>query len=306
MDKFPGQSSIGESWELVSMPGFDSVVDGGSLDGVGLQHLLDRYAVNLLGQRVLDAFGSRFPLLIKWIDAREKLSIQVHPNDALAQKRHGSFGKSEMWYILDADPEAYVLAGFEEPMDVTEYLRRVEDENLAQSLKVIPVRKGDIIYVPSGLVHAIGPGVLLAEVQQPSDITYRICDWGRVDALGRSRELHTEMSIDAIDFSAQAFHENIRLETLTKPRFREVLNEPYFRISVLDLCSDPLKCNTSGEFVVYICVDGEVYLSIGEDVFLMKTGDTVLVPAECSDHTLRSGLNQGGRVLDVRFGIKKS
>lgn len=201
-------SRVGESWELSGMPGSESVVAEGPWTGSTLPELIGRFGAELLGKANYARFGQEFPLLVKFIDAREDLSIQVHPDDELARKRHGKSGKCEMWYVLEAEPGASLLTGFSRPIAPAEYERRVADNTLTDVLNRQAIASGDVFYLPAGRVHSIGKGSFIVEIQQSSDITYRIYDFDRRDAAGNSRELHTELAREAIDFESS---ENSRI-----------------------------------------------------------------------------------------------
>ena len=197
-----GLSRVGESWELSGMPGSESVVAEGPWAGSTLSELIGRFGAELLGKANYARFGQEFPLLVKFIDAREDLSIQVHPDDELARKRHGKSGKCEMWYVLEAEPGASLLTGFSRPIAPAEYERRVADNTLTDVLNRQAIASGDVFYLPAGRVHSIGKGSFIVEIQQSTDNTYRIYDFDRRDAAGNSRELHTELARVAIDFES--------------------------------------------------------------------------------------------------------
>ena len=195
----PIAEPVGESWEVSAVPGKESVVVNGPLSGRNLRDLTQEYGSDLLGKAVQEKFGSEFPMLVKFIDAESDLSIQVHPDDAVAMQRHGSMGKTEMWYVVDAKPGTYLYAGFAKSITSEEYRRRVEDGTICEVLAKHPIRMGDAFFIPAGRVHAICGGALIAEVQQSSDITYRIYDYGRMGMDGKPRELHTELAADVLD-----------------------------------------------------------------------------------------------------------
>ena len=190
----------GESWELSTVPSDVSVVKNGLFKGKNLNELIDLYPEEMLGKSVFARFGKQFPLLFKYLDAREDLSIQLHPNDELAKARHNSFGKTEMWYVMQADENARLIVGFKEDSSREEYLHHIENKKLISLLNEVPVKKGDVFFLETGTIHAIGAGIVIAEIQQTSDVTYRIYDWDRVDANGNERELHTEFALDAINY----------------------------------------------------------------------------------------------------------
>ena len=197
----PVENGVGESWELSHVEGNYSIVANGELAGKSLDDLIRQYGAQLMGQEVIDRFGTTFPLLIKFIDARDNLSIQVHPDDELAKARHNSFGKTEMWYVIKATKDASLYSGFSKQIDADEYVKRVQDNTIMDVLQRYNVNEGDVFFLPAGRVHAIGAGCFIAEIQQTSNITYRIYDYNRKDANGNTRELHTELAKDAIDYT---------------------------------------------------------------------------------------------------------
>ena len=190
--------NCGESWEISGIVDDESVVANGFLAENNLNELMEIYLTDLVGEKNYEKYGLGFPLLIKFIDAQDNLSVQVHPDDAFAQERYGQNGKTEMWHVIQADEGAGLYVGFNQKITAQQYLDAVEGGTLEEYLKFYPVKPGDTFMIPAGTVHAIGKGVLLAEIQQPSDITFRIYDWNRVDDQGNSRELHTEEAFDAI------------------------------------------------------------------------------------------------------------
>ncbi|MGN0207202.1 MAG: type I phosphomannose isomerase catalytic subunit, partial [Muribaculaceae bacterium] len=195
-----GRHDIGESWEISGVPGHESIVATGENKGLSLPEVIEKYKGDLVGWNVYRRFGNEFPLLIKLIDAKSNLSLQVHPDDNLARRRHNSLGKTEMWYIIDTDADARILAGMSKEIDADEYVRRVEDNTILDVVAEHNSHPGDLFFLPAGRIHAICAGNLLAEIQETSDITYRVYDYGRVDAYGRPRELHVDLAKDAIDY----------------------------------------------------------------------------------------------------------
>lgn len=281
------QKQIGESWEVSVIPGSVSVVNSGLLKGKTLEDLVDCMPVELLGQSVIDRFGKRFPLLVKFIDAEADLSVQVHPNDELAIKRHGSSGKSEMWYVIDAVPGSRLVSGFSVPMDKAEYTRRVAEGTLEEVLRYIDVNPGDVFFLPSGSVHAIGSGIFLAEIQQSSDITYRMYDYNRKDALGNFRPLHVEEARDAIDYT---------FVPETKTHYPEKDNEvvplirsSYFSTNRIRL-TQKVEIQRSyldiDSFVLLVCMGGDGYLRYEGGVQTLLQGTTVLLPAALKNVTI--------------------
>ncbi|WP_026474689.1 type I phosphomannose isomerase catalytic subunit [Alkaliflexus imshenetskii] len=281
-----GQSGIGESWELSGVDGDISVVENGFLKGNNLSELIEIYMGDLVGERVFAKFGTEFPLLIKFIDAREALSIQVHPDDKLAEERHSSFGKTEMWYVMQAEEGAQLISGFNQKVTPETYVEAVKNNTLEDILAQHKVASGDVFFMPAGRVHAIGAGILIAEIQQTSDITYRIYDFNRRDANGNSRELHTELAVDAIDYKK---YDNYRTDY--KPQLNtavEVVKSPYFQTNVLEaenaVARDYYPLDS---FVILICVEGEATITYGNNLHeTMKIGDTILVPADLRQITI--------------------
>lgn len=275
----------GESWEISGVEGDISMVQNGFLEGNSLQELAEIYMGELLGDTIYERFGVEFPLLIKFIDAADFLSVQVHPDDKLARERHNSYGKTEMWYIVESD-QGQLIAGFNRELDRELYLKHLQEGSLKEILNYEQVAPGDIYFMPAGRVHAIGAGVLLAEIQQTSDVTYRIYDWDRTDDQGNPRELHTELALDAIDFS---FHTKYKtdyqaLENSTV----NAVDSPFFTTSVIHLDRPVEKdYNLIDSFVIYMCMEGAAGITYGKGaVELIKKGETVLIPAELKNLAL--------------------
>lgn len=270
---------VGESWELSGVKGNESVVENGALAGMGLSALLAREGAALLGRENYARFGNEFPLLVKFIDAQADLSIQVHPNDALAWERHRSKGKTEMWYVVDAEPGAHLRSGFARQVSPSEYEKAVDDGSIEDLLADYQIKPGDVFFLPAGRVHSIGAGAFIAEIQQTSDITYRIYDFGRRDAEGKLRELHTALAKDAIDYSVLP---DYRTHYERKPDEGVVLAAiPYFTTVLYELTADKvLDYSGLDSFVVVICMQGEGCLQEGDGEALpVRQGDTVLLPA---------------------------
>ena len=269
----------GESWELSGVPDDISVVCNGFLKGNNLQELIEVYMGDLVGDRVYERFGMEFPVLVKFIDAQTDLSIQVHPDDQLAAKRHGLNGKTEMWYVMEAGKDSGLILGFNQEMDKDKYLQAVENKKLKDCLNFVKVTPGDVLFIPAGRVHAIGKDILLAEIQQTSDLTYRMYDWDRVDANGKPRELHTEFAIDAIDFNLQDEYKT----AYQKPSqgTTELIKCPYFTTSLVRI-GQPLEKDFQhlDSFVIYMCTSGACSVRWGTAESLnISKGDTILIPA---------------------------
>lgn len=281
-----GTDSTGESWELSGVAENISVVSNGSHKGMLLSQLMETHKEALVGTKVYKIFGNTFPLLFKFIDAEENLSVQLHPGDDLARERHNSFGKSEMWYIMDTDENAKLILGFNELMDRSTYLKHLSANKLIGILNSETVAEGDAFFIGPGLVHAIGSGVMLAEIQQTSDITYRIYDWDRPDSNGDLRDLHTDLALEAINFEQ------------TRPRldYLEIENEPslvcktpFFEVNKLKL-NKKLERNlqSHSSFTVYMCVEGSAVFETDDFSEKLVKGETILIPAIIPNITIES------------------
>lgn len=283
LNKSIESTTTGESWELSTVEGDVSVVANGVLKGTSLIQLIDEAPNEILGTAVYEQFGKQFPLLFKYLDAREDLSIQVHPNDALAKERHNSFGKTEMWYIMQADEDARIIVGFKEKSNAEEYVANLKNKSLLSILDDVKVKSGDVFFLETGTVHAIGAGLVVAEIQQTSDITYRIYDFDRVDAQGNGRELHIDLALDAINYDKVDTYKTYSKEI---NKSNSVVNCPYFTTNFIPLDGE-IKVNKNGEtFTVYMCVEGSFELDYNDEKFNYKKGDTVLIPATMSGFVL--------------------
>lgn len=278
LHKTSDKTDIGESWEISDVEGDTSVVVNGSLKGKNLKELIAEYKGDFVGTKIYNHFGEKFPLLIKYIDAKEALSIQLHPHDDLAKKRHNSFGKTEMWYVMQADEKANLIVGFQKEVTPKEYIHHLENKTLTDILNIDEVQKGDVYFIPTGRVHAIGAGVMLAEIQQTSDITYRIYDWDRANPDGTYRDLHTEEAIDAIDYSAKESYKTTysKLQNTSS----EIVSCPYFTTNVLPL-QGKISVNhfDKDSFVIYMCVEGSTTFTYQNQTETLTMGETLLVPA---------------------------
>ena len=273
-------SNIGESWELSGVPGNESVVSNGEFAGRTITELIKEYGAELLGRHVYETCGEKFPLLIKFIDAREDLSIQVHPDDAMAQSVHSQpFGKTEMWYVVSADKDAHLMSGLSAKITPEEYVSRVKNNTITDVLSDYKVQSGDVFFLPAGRIHSIGKGCFIAEIQQTSDLTYRIYDFGRLGLDGNPRELHTELAKDAIDYSVSEDY---------RTAYAPVLNEDtslveceYFKTHLLNLTEQlSVEVKSKDSFMIVICLEGKGELKDTEgNILSLKQGNTVLVPA---------------------------
>lgn len=279
------EESIGESWEISAVEDNISVVSNGILADNDLQELIEVYMGDLVGDHIYEKFGIEFPLLIKYIDANDDLSIQVHPDDETAKERHNAYGKTEMWYIVDAEKDASLVLGFNHEIDKATYLQALHQNKLMDLLNVQKVKKGESFFIPAGLVHAIGKGCLIAEIQQTSDITYRIYDYNRKDANGNTRELHTDLATDVINYSYQPQH---RVNyTPQDNQSAKLVKCPYFYqqfISYFD--RDIEKEYVHLDSCTYVPA-GKFTITTGEcEPVLVNKGETVLVPACFKNLTL--------------------
>lgn len=293
--KKPSSSkNLGESWEISTVPGDVSVVANGFLKGQSLQELIENYSSAILGMKNLKRFGKDFPLLIKFIDAKEDLSIQLHPDDDLAKERHNSFGKTEMWYVMQADKDANLIVGFNQKMDKETYLKNLEEKTLTEILNFDKVKEGDTYFIEAGRVHAIGAGVMLAEIQQTSDVTYRVYDWERVDDEGNERELHNDIAIDAFKFDLK---DNFRVGyNKERNMSNNMVSCQFFTTNYLGLDNELSKENTHDSFIIYMCIDGEVEVSTENTKELISKGETILMPAAIKDFTLKT---KNAKLLEV-------
>jgi len=275
---FGNLPNCGEAWVMSGVDGNPTEVTNGFLQGNELNELVEIYMGELVGDKIFDKFGNEFPLLIKFIDSNDWLSIQVHPDDELAEKRRIGQGKSEMWYMLDADEDAELITGFNKETDKEEYLENLEGKTLKSILNFEKVNKDNVFYIPAGRVHALGPGCLLAEIQQTSDTTYRIYDWDRIDVSGMTRELHTEEALDAIDFE---FHEKYKTDyEANENATSQIMESPYFTTRIVKLDKPVLKNYSDlDSFVIYLATEGEVNLKWEGGEVNLKKGETLLIPA---------------------------
>jgi mannose-6-phosphate isomerase len=286
--------NVGESWEISDVKGDTSIVSNGLLKGTSLKELLETHKEDLIGTKNYEVFGNKFPLLIKFIDAKEDLSIQLHPNDALAAKRHNSFGKTEMWYVMQADDDANLIVGFNQEVIPKTYLKHLENKTLTKILNFDAVSSGDTYFIEVGRVHAIGAGVLLAEIQQTSDITYRVYDWDRVDDQGNERELHNDLAIDAIDFNME---DDFRVSYSKEENASNMMVEcPYFKTNFLHVSKSIHKENTKDSFFIYMCVEGMVTISSEDFSETIVKGETLLIPAALKTYQITS---ENAKLLEV-------
>lgn len=274
----------GESWELSTVEGDVSVVANGDLKGKSLTELINELPNEILGTEVYARFGKQFPLLFKYLDAREDLSIQVHPNDKLAKERHNSFGKTEMWYVMQADTDARIIVGFKEDSSKEEYVAHLNNKSLESILDGVKAKAGDVFFLETGTVHAIGAGLVVAEIQQTSDITYRLYDFDRVDAQGNKRELHVDLALDAINYNKVDTYKNY---DKTENESNGIVDCPYFTTNFIPLNGEKNTIKNGNSFTVLMCIDGNFELEIENENYQYAKGDTILVPAAVKNFTLK-------------------
>ncbi len=288
----------GESWELSGVQDDISVVSDGFLKGNNLEELIEVYMGELVGEKIYDKFGTEFPLLIKYIDANDRLSIQVHPDDELSKERHGAFGKTEMWYVIKADEGAELISGFNRTIDRDSYLIALQNGKLENLLQFDKAKAGDVFFIPAGRVHGIGKGIVVAEIQQTSDVTYRIFDFNRVDDKGQSRELHTELALDAINFNHHKEGHSDYQPKLNEPV--ELVKCNYFTTNLLQLTSDTERdFSKLDTFVIYLCFEGSYTLQWESGSINVQKGETLLVPASIENFTLNPADVAETKLLEV-------
>ena len=276
---------IGESWELSAVQENLSIISNGFLAGNNIEEIIEVYMGDITGDAVFEKYGNEFPLLIKLIEAKQDLSVQVHPNDKIARERHNAYGKTEMWYVLESEPSAKIYSGFTHPVTKEIFNDFLSEGKIIDLLHAESAECGDIFFTPAGRIHAIGAGTVLVEVQQTSDVTYRIFDWNRKDNKGKSRDLHIDLALDAIDYDA-AGKCKIRKE-LTPDKTENIVSCPYFHTNILQFGSLIRKdYNIIDSFIIYICVSGEFIIHWDNEAEIVTKGETVLLPAIIKDVVL--------------------
>lgn len=286
----------GESWELSAVKGDVSVVANGFLKRNNLEEIIEVYMGNLIGDKIYDRYGLTFPLLIKSLDCHDVLSVQVHPDDELAAERHNSYGKTEMWYVVAAEPDASLYVGFKNSnISREEYIAAVGEDRLHEILNEVKVKAGDTFFIPAGTVHALGRGIEVLEIQQTSDITYRIYDWNRVDDNGKQRELHTSLAVDAIDFSRDK--ESCIMRYATRQNESVTLVDcDYFTTNIIELKGGFEKELVElDSFVLYICTEGSADITANGATEHIEPLDLVMIPAEADGVEIRGE----GKLLEV-------
>jgi mannose-6-phosphate isomerase len=274
---FGNLPNCGEAWLVSGVDGNPTIISNGYLAGNELNEIVEVFMGDLVGDRVYDRFGDVFPILVKVIDSNDWLSIQVHPDDALAQKRGTGYGKTEMWYVMQADENAELICGFNRPTDEKSYLEHLNSGKLKEIMNFEKVNQGDVFFIPAGRVHALGPGTVIAEIQQTSDTTYRIYDWDRIDHSGQMRELHTEEALEAIDYK---MHESYKTPyRTTENQTEKVISSDFFTTNILQF-SEAIRKDYSDldSFVILLCTEGSFELKWEDQSYLIKKAETILLP----------------------------
>lgn len=288
---------IGESWELSDVPGHETPVVSGPYAGLTLRTLVERYGESLIGTRTRLVDGTFFPILIKFIDAHHNLSMQVHPDDELARRRNLPSGKTEMWYVVDTKPGAAIYSGFRTRMDAEGYRRHIAEGSFADTVARYDSHPGDVFFIPGGRVHAIGAGNLVVEIQQTSDVTYRIYDYGRLDSDGKPRKLHTELAAEALDFNVLPdYRQRVPEEGINKET--RLASCPYFHVAKIDLQGKMTLCNNGESFIILICTAGGCQVVTPEETAELIEGHTMLLPASIPQTYLRGNAT----ILTARYG----
>ena len=269
---------VGESWEISGVPGNETIVAEGPMAGKKLNELVKELKADLVGHENYERFGDEFPLLIKFIDARQDLSIQVHPNDEVAHRQGKERGKTEMWYALEPEPGAQLYNGLKQQITPEEYKQMVANDTITDALARYEVHEGDVFFIPAGRIHAIGAGCFVAEIQQTSDVTYRIYDFKRRDKDGNFRQLHTHEAAEAIDYTVLPDYRT--RYSLEKNRPQQVVTCPYFTTAIYDL-TEPMTLDYSDldSFIIIIGVKGEGKLTADGEQTTLRAGETILLPA---------------------------
>lgn len=293
------EEPIGESWEVSAVPSSVSVISNGAYRGRDLVSVIAEHPNAILGRSVTEKYNGQLPLLVKFIDAKRDLSIQVHPNDEMAQREHGKMGKSEMWYVIKAELGSFLYAGFKEKISPEEYTRRVADGSITEVLARHEVKSGDVFYIPSGRVHAICGGIMLAEVQQSSDVTYRIYDYNRPGMDGKPRELHTKLAAQALDYHVEKEYRTVYPNQAD--RAVQIIDSPFFDVRVTEMTGTfHRNLEKYDSFVISTCIEGDCKIhvrSTGDEV-LLREGHSCLIPAAIADYDVIP-MHEKTRMLDA-------
>ena len=274
------EENIGESWEISTVPGSVSIVSNGILKGKDLDDLIKEYKEQLVGKKIYRKYGNRFPLLIKFLDAAQPLSVQVHPNDEYAEVHHHSFGKTEMWYVLDSEPDSNIILGFEKGINKSIFEESIEKNTLHSILRKVHPEKESVIFIPSGTVHALDKGVSVIEIQQNSDVTYRIYDYDRIDKNGKKRDLHIKQAEDVMDFS---FVDEPFSQYDKNSEEATIVTSPFFTVSKMEITENKILFSSGDSFRILICIEGECSILNQNIPVIITKGQTVMLPAALSN-----------------------
>ncbi|WP_299521119.1 type I phosphomannose isomerase catalytic subunit [Winogradskyella sp.] len=299
LNKKTTSKNVGESWEISGVEGNISVVSNGLYKGKSLNDLIKSFKGEFLGNKIISAFGESFPLLIKFLDAKTNLSVQVHPDDKMAKAQHNSFGKTEMWYIMDSEKDAEIVLGLKSTQTDTEVLKHINATNIDKVFNKEKVKQGDSYFIPAGKIHAIGAGVLAAEIQQTSDITYRVYDWDRVDNKGQKRELHTDLAQSA----TKVFESNGKCRyNLKDNTISNLVDCDFFTTNIFNVRGlNKRTYHTMDSFKIFMCVEGIAKVMIDDSSEFVAKGETILVPANCESVVFNS---QNAKFLEVYIDAK--
>ena len=295
----PSDEPIGESWEVTAVPSSASIICNGELAGKDLITVINEHPEAILGMTVNEKYQGKLPLLVKFIDAKKDLSIQVHPNDEMAMREHGKMGKTEMWYVIKAEKGAHLYAGFKQEITPGECQKRIVDGTITEVLAVHQVKAGDVFYLPAGRVHAICGGIMLAEVQQSSDVTYRLFDYNRLGMDGKPRELHIELAAKALDYHVE---ENYRTDYVeASDKAVQIIDSPYFDVRVMEISSSFHRdLRKYDSFIISMCIEGDCKIHIRNtgDEIILKEGNSTLIPAAIVDYDVIP-LHGKSKILDT-------
>lgn len=293
--------AVGESWELSSVKDDISVVTNGFLSGNSITEILETYMGEISGDKIYEKFSNEFPILVKLLDINDKLSIQVHPHDKEAIERHGSYGKAEGWFVMESHPESVVYLGFKRDVTRDEFLEALKEQRLESLLNVIHPEKGDFIYIPPGTLHAAYGGIVVTEIQQVSDITYRVYDWGRENNKESAREMHIDLALDVINYKQTVLNENIYKKAIkgsVSDTF-QLINCEYFRISKIELSGIVRKDTLpKGQYYIFVGITGDAVIYYKDGAEILESGETILIPASMGEFRIES-LTQGTTILEV-------
>ncbi|KOA20584.1 mannose-6-phosphate isomerase ManA [Clostridium homopropionicum DSM 5847] len=283
------QGNVAESWEISCHKDGMSIVQNGHLAGKSLEEIISIYAEKLLGTSIVEKFKDKFPLIIKFIDANKDLSVQVHPNDEYARiYENGQNGKNEMWYTIDCKPGARIVYGLKEDVTKERFLSSINENKIKDCLNYIEVLPGDFVYIPSGTIHAIGEGIVIAEIQQSSNLTYRVYDYDRVDKNGNKRELHVDKALEVIDFNTIKTdkQKDNKINIGGNSTMQCKIKSHCFNVDLYDIKEEIDEVSDKNRFFTYLVVEGKGKIKYGDETMDIDVGDSILIPAELGKYTI--------------------